>query len=122
MRKCSMSLEIKEMQIKTTLRFYLIPVRMAIIRKQTTNFSKDVRKKKAFHAPGKNVNYCSHYGNQCGGSSKNKNWYCHMMLLCHSWECIQRNVSQDIRKIPEHSLFIEVLFTRDTLWNQPMCP
>jgi hypothetical protein len=38
MKKCSPSLAIKEMQIKTTLRFYLIPIRMAIIK--NTNNSK----------------------------------------------------------------------------------
>jgi hypothetical protein len=38
MKKCSPSLAIKEMQIKATLRFYLTPVRIAII-KNTTNSS-----------------------------------------------------------------------------------
>jgi hypothetical protein len=37
MRKCSPSLAIKEMQIKTTLRFYLTPVRMAVIKNTTNN-------------------------------------------------------------------------------------
>jgi hypothetical protein len=37
MKKCSPSLAIKEMQIKTTLRFHLIPVRIAIISTTTTN-------------------------------------------------------------------------------------
>jgi hypothetical protein len=37
MKKCSSSLVIKEMQIKTTLRFFLTPVRIAIIKNTTNN-------------------------------------------------------------------------------------
>jgi hypothetical protein len=37
MKKCSPSLAIMEMQIKTTLRFYLTPVRIAIIKNTINN-------------------------------------------------------------------------------------
>jgi hypothetical protein len=37
MKKCSPSLAIKEIQIKTTLGFYLTPVRIAIIKNISNN-------------------------------------------------------------------------------------
>jgi hypothetical protein len=37
MKKCSPSLAIMEMQVKTILRFYLTPVRIAIIKITTNN-------------------------------------------------------------------------------------
>jgi outer membrane lipopolysaccharide assembly protein LptE/RlpB len=37
MKKCSPSLAVKEMQSKTTLSFYLTPVRIATLKNSTTN-------------------------------------------------------------------------------------
>jgi hypothetical protein len=47
MKKCSPSLAINEMQIKTTLRFHLTPLRIPIIKntKNTTDFGEDVGKR-----------------------------------------------------------------------------
>jgi hypothetical protein len=45
MKKCSPSPALKEMQVKTTQRFHLTPVRIAIIKIPTTCVGEDVGKK-----------------------------------------------------------------------------
>jgi hypothetical protein len=55
MKKYSISLDIKEMQIKITLRFHLIPIRTATIKSTMTNVGKNVRKKELSNTAGGKV-------------------------------------------------------------------
>jgi hypothetical protein len=50
MKKCSTSMAIKELQIKTTLRFNLTPTRMTIFKgKKATNAGKDEMKQELLY-------------------------------------------------------------------------
>ena len=57
------------MQIKTTMRYHFIPVRMPIINQQTSA-GEDVEKGEPICTVGGNADWCSHYGRQYVGTSK----------------------------------------------------
>ena len=63
------------MQIKTTIRDHLTPIRTAIIKKNlpTVNAGEGVEKRKPSYTVGRNVHWYSHYREQYGGSLKNEN-------------------------------------------------
>ena len=105
-----MLLIIREMQIKTTVRYHLIQVRMAIIKKSTNN--------NCWRACGKtptvvgNVNWYSHYGQQYDGSLKHLKQSYHQfssvsqlcLTLCNPMDCSTPG-------LPVHHQFLEIAQT-----------
>ena len=60
--RCSISLNIREMQIKTTIRYHFTSIKMAIFKKSTNNAEEGMEKRESSYTVGGNINCCNHCG------------------------------------------------------------
>lgn len=73
MKRCSMSLNTREIQIKTTVRYHLTLIRVARIKKIRNNKCwRGCGEKEFIRSMGENAKWGSHDGKEYGVSSKNK--------------------------------------------------
>ena len=125
-KRYSVSLIIREGQMKTWKRYHLTPVRMAVIKKTAHKCWRGCWEKGILYVDSGNISWCSCYGKQYEGSSKKKkkklkielSYDPAIPLLGMHPKKMKTLIQKDTCTI----MFIAVLFTIAKVWKQTKCP
>ena len=120
MKWCSRSPVIREMQIKTSMRYHITLVRMAIIKMSTKNKClKGCGRKGTTHTVGRSGSWRSPSDGRYGGSVRLKMELPYGPATPFLGMCLKKTV---IRMHICPSIFTTALFTLVRTWKQPKCP
>ena len=106
------------MEIKTTMRYYLTPVRLTFIKKKKiTSVGKNVERREPSYTVGGNVNWCNHYRKQYGVSSKNYRQKYHTIQQFHFFVVIWKKTNTSIwRELCTHYVCCNIIQNCQAIW------